>query len=169
MKSIGLDITADTSLTLSQSWERSRMQGDSTLGQLANSEWASFMAKLEAAEHEFVQGRPAAFKALWSHSDDVSICGAFGGVESGWNKVASRLDWASSQFSHGTRSREEIRSAVGADFAYLVQTEQIRFRVPGRTEESTLDLRVTMVFRREAAGWRIVHRQADSQKSTQLP
>ena len=127
------------------------------------------MAKLEAAEHEFAQGRSAPFKALWAHSDDVSICGAFGGVEPGWDKVASRLDWASSQFSNGTRSREEIRSAVGADFAYIVQTEQIRFRVPGRTEESTLDLRVTMVFRHEANGWQIVHRQADSQKSTQLP
>ena len=145
------------------------MRSDSTFGQLADSEWATFMAKLEAAEHEFAQGRPAAFKALWSHSDDVSICGAFGGVESGWDKVASRLDWASSQFSDGTRSREEIKSAVGADFAYIVQTEQIRFRVPGRTEHSTLDLRVTMVFRREADGWRIVHRQADSQRSTQLP
>ena len=63
----------------------------------------------------------------------------------------------------------KLDRAVGADFAYLVQTEQIRFRVPGRTEESTLDLRVTMVFRREADGWRIVHRQADSQRSTQLP
>ena len=94
---------------------------------------------------------------------------AAAGVESGWDKVASRLDWASSQFSDGTRSREEIRSAVETDFAYIVQTEHIQFRVPGRTEESTLDLRVTMVFRREADGWRIVHRQADSQRSTQLP
>jgi ketosteroid isomerase-like protein len=145
------------------------MRSDAIHGDLADSEWAAFITKLEAAEHEFAQGRPAAFKALWSHSDDVSICGAFGGVESGWDKVASRLDWASSQFSEGTRSREEIRSAVGAEFAYLVQTEHIRFRVPGRTEESTLDLRVTMVFRREAAGWRIVHRHADSQKSTELP
>jgi ketosteroid isomerase-like protein len=58
---------------------------------------------------------------------------------------------------------------VGADFAYIVQTEQIRFRVPGRTEQSNLELRVTMVFRREPDGWRIVHRQADSQRSTQLP
>ena len=145
------------------------MQNDSTLGRFADSEWAAFIAKLEVAEHEFAQGRPAAFKALWTHSDDVSICGAFGGVESGWDKVASRLDWASSQFSDGTRSREEIRCTVGPDFAYLVQTEHIRFRVPGRTEESTLDLRVTMVFHRGADGWRIVHRQADSQKSTQLP
>jgi ketosteroid isomerase-like protein len=139
------------------------------LGEVADSEWAAFIAKLEVAEHEFAQGRPAAFKALWSHGDDVSICGAFGGIESGWNNVAARLDWASSQFSEGRRTREEVRSAVGADFAYLVQTEHIRFRVPGKSEQSTLDLRVTMVFRREAAGWRIVHRQADSQKKTQLP
>ena len=144
------------------------MQSDAIHGDPSDSEWAAFITKLEAAELEFAQGRPTLFKALWSHSDDVSICGAFGGVESGWEKVASRLDWASSQFSEGTRSREEIRSAIGTDFAYLVQTEHIRFRVPGRTEESTLDLRVTMVFRREAAGWRIVHRHADSQRSTEL-
>jgi ketosteroid isomerase-like protein len=148
---------------------KSSAHSDSALGPLADSEWTDFIAKLEAAEHDFAQGRPAAFKDLWSHSDDVSICGAFGGVESGWDKVGSRLDWASSQFSEGTRSREEIRSAVGTEFAYLVQTEHIRFRIPGRTEPSTLDLRVTMVFRREADGWRIVHRHADSQKSTQLP
>jgi ketosteroid isomerase-like protein len=145
------------------------MQSDSRLGRCADSEWVAFIAKLESAEHEFALGRPAAFKALWAHSDEVSICGAFGGVESGWDKVAARLDWASSQFSEGTRSREEIRSMVGADFAYIVQTEQIRFRVPGRTEQSTLELRATMVFRREPDGWRIVHRQADSQRSTQLP
>jgi hypothetical protein len=145
------------------------VRSDKVLGEVADSEWAAFIAKLEAAEHEFAQGRPAAFKELWSHNDDVSICGAFGGVEYGWDKVSSRLDWASSQFSEGTRTREEIRSAVGTDFAYIVQTEQIRFRVPGRTQKSTLELRVTMVFRREADEWRIVHRQADSQKSTQLP
>jgi ketosteroid isomerase-like protein len=145
------------------------VRSSKALREVADSEWAAFIAKLEAAEHEFAQGRPAAFKALWSHGDDVSICGAFGGIESGWKNVAARLDWASSQFSEGTRTREEIRSAVGTDFAYLVQTEHIRFRVPGRTEQSTLDLRVTMVFRREADGWRIIHRQADSQKNTQLP
>src|SRR5262249_23086286 len=148
---------------------KSSAHSDSALGPLADSEWTDFIAKLEAAEHEFAQGRPAAFKALWSQRDDVSICGAFGGVQSGWDKVASRLDWASSQFSEGTRSRGEIRAVGVAEFAYLVQTEHIRFRVPGRTEESTLDLRVTMVFRREDDGWRIVHRQADSQKSTELP
>jgi SnoaL-like domain len=136
---------------------------------LVDPEWTAFMAKLDAAEHEFAQGRPAAFKALWSHGDEVSLCGGFGGVESGWDNVGTRLDWASSHISEGTRSREEIGSTVGADFAYLVQTEQIRFRVPGRAEQSTLDFRVTMVFRRDPDGWRIIHRHADSQIGTRAP
>ena len=83
--------------------------------------------------------------------------------------MGARLDWASSQISEGTRSREEIRSVVGADFAYIVQIEQIRFRVPGRAEQSTLDFRVTMVFRRNSDGWRIIHRHADSQMGIRTP
>ncbi len=136
---------------------------------LADSEWIAFMARLETAEHEFAQGRPAAFIALWSHGDEVSLCGGFGGVESGWDKVGARLDWASLKYSDGTRSSEEIKSTVGDDFAYIVQKEVIRFRIAGRIELSTQELRVTMVFRREADGWRIVHRHADSQMGTQPP
>jgi SnoaL-like domain len=135
----------------------------------ADSQWGAFMTRLENAEHEFAQGRPAAFKELWSHGDEVSLCGGFGGMESGWNNVAARLDWASSQISEGTRTSEQIRSTVGADFAYIVQTERIRFRVPGRAEKSTVNFRVTMVFRRESEGWRIVHRHADSQMGTKPP
>ena len=135
----------------------------------ADSEWTAFMARLEAAEEDFAQGRPAAFQALWSHADDVTLCGAFGRVERGWKNVAARLDWASSKYSDGTRSRKEISGAVTTDFAYIVQTEVIRSRLAGRTEQSSQELRVTMVFRREADGWRIVHRHADSLINSQPP
>jgi ketosteroid isomerase-like protein len=137
--------------------------------QPGDSEWRAFIAKLEAAEEEFARGRPAAFKALWSHADDVTLCGAFGRVERGWEHVSARLDWASSKYADGTRSRKEISSTVGADFAYIVQTEMIHSRLAAQTEYSILELRVTMVFRREADGWRIVHRHADSLISSQLP
>jgi hypothetical protein len=45
---------------------------------LAYSECTGFLSKLEGAEEEFVSGRPAAFQALWSKNDDVTLCGAFG-------------------------------------------------------------------------------------------
>ena len=132
-------------------------------------EWTAFIKKLETAEEEFVQGRPAAFQALWSHDDDVTLCGGFGGVERGWQNVTARLGWVSAKYSDGTRSREEISSMVGDEFAYLVQSEVIRSRVAGQTEPSTQELRATMVFRRESDEWRIVHRHADLQAVTKPP
>jgi hypothetical protein len=47
------------------------MQNDS-----ADAEWTAFIAKLETAEEEFVKGRPAAFQALWSHAEDVTLAAA---------------------------------------------------------------------------------------------
>jgi ketosteroid isomerase-like protein len=127
------------------------------------------MAKFEAAEVDLTQGRPAAFKALWSQSPDVSIYGAFGGIASGWEAVATRLDWAGTQFSQGVRSREEISCTVTDKLAYLAQTERIRYRIPGHAEDTILELRATLVFRRETDGWRIVHRHADPLTRTQAP
>ena len=135
----------------------------------ADSEWTAFMAQLEAAEEEFARGRPGTFKALWSHADDVTLCGAFGRVERGWKNVAARLDWASSKYSDSTRSRKEISGTVTTDFAYIVQTELICSRLAGRTDQTRQELRVTMVFRRETDGWRIIHRHADSLISSQPP
>ena len=126
-------------------------------------------SKLEAAEEEFIQGKPAAFKELWSRSDDVTLCGGFGGIERGWTNVTGRLDWVSTKYADGTRTRNEIISAVTADFVYLVQTETIRCRVAGQSEISTQVLRATMVFRRESNGWRILHRHADMQTATRSP
>ena len=107
---------------------------------------------------------PGPFKALWSHTDDVTLTGGLGGVvERGWDKVAKRLDWASSNYAEGDRSNEMIGGHVGGDMAYLVRKEIIEAKIGGRSARSRQELRVTMVFRRGADGWRIVHRHADSQ------
>jgi len=58
-----------------------------------------------------------------------------------------------------------LANAVG----YVVQMEHLRFQVPGQAKETTRDYRVTMIFRRQADGWRIVHRQADSQFVKKTP
>lgn len=128
------------------------------------------LAKVDAAQLELQNGRPASFKALWSHGDDITLAGGFGGpVERGWEQISRRLDWVGAQYSKGTHTHERIVANASRDLGYVVQTEHIRFNVPGQPQESTRDYRVTMVFRREPAGWRIVHRQADSQMTKQAP
>jgi ketosteroid isomerase-like protein len=90
-------------------------------------------------------------------------------VHSGCNNFTDRLSWVSKKYSAGTRTREEISRMVAGDFAYLVQKEVIYSRLGSQVELSTLELRATMVFRREADGWRIVHRHADLQMGTKPP
>ena len=136
----------------------------------AGAEFQATLAKLDAAQQEFHSGRPAAVKAFWSHADDVTLIGGAGGaIEKGWQNVSSRLDWASAQYSKGTQANERIMATVSGDLAYVVQLEHIRYQLPHQAQEVNRDYRVTMVFRREAEGWRIVHRQADTQMAKQTP
>jgi ketosteroid isomerase-like protein len=56
---------------------------------------------------------------------------------------------------------ERISEYATADLAYIVEIERGRLKVGGRDALVPAALRVTTIFRREADGWRIVHRHAD--------
>jgi ketosteroid isomerase-like protein len=129
----------------------------------ADPELTDFLARIDAAQKAFARGRPDDFKALWSHTDEVTLAGGLGGaVELGWDRVAARLDWASSNYAEGERSSQTISSLVADSIAYVVRKEMIRGTIGGAAR-STQELRVTMVFRRGVGGWRIVHRHADAE------
>jgi ketosteroid isomerase-like protein len=133
-------------------------------------DFAAALVAIDAAQLELQNGRPAAFKALWSHADDITLSGGFGGtIEKGWEQISRRLDWVGAQFSNGTNTIERVSAKASGTLGYVVQMEHIRFKVPGQEKESARDYRVTMLFRREPDGWRIIHRQADSQMVKQAP
>jgi ketosteroid isomerase-like protein len=126
------------------------------------------LAEVEAAQVHLVNGRPEAFKALWSRRDDVTLVGGLGGtVAKGWTQVSERLDWVATQYVDGTRRHEEIARHVGQDLAYVVLRETISFNSADRTRDVVQELRVTQIFRREGGRWRIVHRHADAQVTKQ--
>lgn len=127
-------------------------------------EFQAFLTKVDAAQLELQNGKAEAFKSIWSHADDVTLSGGFGGtIEKGWENVGKRLDWVGTQFSKGTNTIERLVTNVNTNLGYVVQLEHLRFTVPGQEKETARDYRVTMIFRREHGGWRIIHRQADSQ------
>ena len=133
-------------------------------------EFLAALAAADAAQLELQNGKAAAYKALWSHSDEVTLIGGFGGsIETGWAKVEIRLDWAAAQFSNGSNTIERLITHSNDTIGYVIQIEHIRFQVPGQSKETTRDYRVTMVFMREPEGWKIVHRHADSQMMKQAP
>jgi ketosteroid isomerase-like protein len=122
------------------------------------------LEEVEAAQVRLVNGQPDAFKALWSHDDDVTLSGGLGGaIAKGWTQVSERLDWVATQYRDGARTHQEVARYVGQDLAYVVLRETIRFKSPVDRRSMIQELRVTQVFRLEGGRWRIVHRHADSQ------
>lgn len=133
-------------------------------------EFHAFLDDVDAAQLELQNGRAAAFKSLWSHRNDITLSGGFGGtVEKGWEQIGSRLDWVADQFSNGTHENTRIVSGFSGELGYVVQLEHLQFTVPGQSDRSERSYRVTMLFRREGDAWRIIHRQADSQMTKSAP
>jgi hypothetical protein len=110
------------------------------------------------AMQEVVKGNAEPMKVFYSHRDDVTMCGAWGGHERGWEQVAARWDWAAARCAAGPSGgvmHEVVAVTEAADMAYVIIIE--RRMSPGMSE-----LRVTQVFRREHGEWKPVHRHADT-------
>jgi len=132
--------------------------------------WRTFRAALRAAQNRFAQGDSGGMRDLYSHGEDASIFGGFGGLERGWDEVGPRLDWAAGQFSGGKHDEDLLFEHVGDDFSYTVAIEHNHGgRHPQTGRDSSVDLRVTMIYRKEGGAWRIVHRQADPVLQTRPP
>lgn len=131
-------------------------------------DFEAMLARVDAAQLELQNGRVAPFKALWSRGPDTTLSGGFGGtIEKGWDAIDRRLDWVATQFSNGTHEHQRVAASVSGDLGYVVQLEHIRFVPPGKTEAVARDYRVTLIFRREAGEWRLLHRQADTNLTRQ--
>ncbi|MRG60208.1 DUF4440 domain-containing protein [Agromyces sp. CFH 90414] len=118
-------------------------------------------------ESEFVRAERAMFdgddgprRAIWARTEPVSVLGA-------WRNAASRAELVeafevlASSFSDCTDySFDLISFDVAGDMAYTVGYERVSASIDG--EPRTITLRATQVYRREADGWRVVHRHADT-------
>ncbi len=111
--------------------------------------------------HEFVNGNPEPFKALWSHDDDVVLANPFGPAVRGWEVVSAAMDYASSRFSDGEFSGfERLAGYMTTELATIFEVERGRLRVGGGPV-TAFELRVTTTFRREDGAWKVVHRHGD--------
>lgn len=107
------------------------------------------------------QGIATPYQQCWAPIDDVTLFGAFGTIEHGYEDVMATLAWVASRFSDGTLVPEYDHVHVGADAAHTVGFERGVVRVDG-AEPGEIAIRVTHVYRRLDDGdWRIVHRHGD--------
>ena len=123
-----------------------------------------FLDELRKALTAVANGEPELMKALCSHTDEVSQCGFWGGVESGWAEVGERWDWVASQFvpGQGEVTSETAFLTASGEMAYGVFMERWLGQFEGRSESTELKIRATLIFRREDGTWKAVHRHGDN-------
>jgi ketosteroid isomerase-like protein len=115
---------------------------------------------LRAAEVALHDGDATARRVIWSRREPVTVFGA-------WRDAVGRAEadelftFLERSFSGCTSHAYEIVAAdVIGDMAYTVGLEHTQAVVDGA--DRTYTLRVTQVYRREAGGWKVVHRHADT-------
>jgi ketosteroid isomerase-like protein len=121
----------------------------------------SMLASQIEAEEAIHNGELAPRVALWSRNDPVTLFGAWGPCDSGWDEVSETFRWVASRFSDCADYRFELVAAgVSGDLAYTVGYEHSACSVDdGAVAPNTL--RATHVYRREDGEWKIVHRHGD--------
>jgi hypothetical protein len=138
-------------------------------GPTPREQFPAALAQANRANDELLQGRGGAIRACFSHREDITLFGGFGGYERGWSQIGPRLDWVAQSFAGGRCAYEIIAAEAGDALAFAVQFERGEARITGRPDPLILDFRVTMVFRWEDGAWRLIHRHADHLAEKQRP
>jgi ketosteroid isomerase-like protein len=121
---------------------------------------AQALEQVEDGLGAMASGDPAPYAACWAEDDDVTLFGAWGPIEKGYDAVARTFTWVGSRFSDGTlRSTHDVVHQSG-DLACTVGSEHGVVRVDGG-EPRPMTIRVTHVYRRVDGRWWLVHRHAD--------
>lgn len=125
----------------------------------------SFDEAVETARRNLgsmVQGNAAPTIALLSRQNDVVLANPLGPPIVGFASVAAEVERVASMFVGGEPTVfDEVARWVGDDLGYVVAIEHSRVKRSGSEGSVPMDLRVTMIFRRESDGWRVCVRHAD--------
>ena len=101
------------------------------------------------------------YRALITLSEDFTLMSPFGGKPThGRDLTPERMQAMGRFFRNGNLDQEVIASYGSADMVVLVIIERSHVEVGGLPAQDW-ELRVTLVYRRDGADWRLVHRHAD--------
>ena len=113
-----------------------------------------------AALNAMFTGDLAPMNASWSHRDDVTNMGPFGGRLTGWEAVGAEFQKEAGMKFGGRVVCMELIVQAGKDMGYTVCVEQGE-NMSTDGKPVTVSHRATNVFRRENGQWKLVHHHTD--------
>ena len=139
----------------------STASGGALAGASTNQEVAALIRRSEEANAALMRGDIDTYNTLMPLSGDFTLMSPFGGTPSrGVDYTPEKLAVMGRFFRNGTLRQEVVQSYASPDMVVLAIIERAHVEVGGLPPQ-LWELRVTLVYRREANGWRLAHRHAD--------
>jgi ketosteroid isomerase-like protein len=130
-------------------------------GTQAGREVAELLALSEASNTALLRGDVDRYRAMLPIAHDFTLMTPFGGKPSHAHDVTdAQWDAMKRFFKDGTLAVELVQAYHSSDLVVLALIEHTHVAV-GDVPAQDWKLRVTLVYRRDRAGWHLAHRHAD--------
>lgn len=133
-----------------------------TRAEITDEDLNELVERVREATRALIQGDVRRYIALVDEAPDYTLMSPTGGPTRHGSDVSPEIVEALEEFfgGGGDGDFELERSYVSGELAVLVGVERQHGTVGGVDQDWSL--RVTLAFRREDSGWRLVHRHADA-------
>ena len=122
---------------------------------------AALLTRSAEGNAALMRGDVESYRSLVTLADDFILMSPFGGAPTrGSNMTSDRWDAMARFFKNGTFAQEVVQCYGSADMIVLAIIERTHVEVGGLPAQDWA-LRVTLVYRRDGADWRLAHRHAD--------
>lgn len=127
---------------------------------ISDEELAELVRRTEEATTFFMRGEMDRYLELTEHASGYTLMNPLGGPPQQFEDRAESLREAADFFQGGEARLEVAETHAWGDTVVLVMIERQHGKVGGLPDQDW-PLRVTQIYRREGAGWLLVHRHAD--------
>jgi ketosteroid isomerase-like protein len=128
---------------------------------ISDDDIAELIARWSEAAQLYMNGDLRGYAAIARHADDYTLWAPNGGdARSGFDGSDEAVEWTARMFRGGQAELVVYNTYRSGDLAVLVAVER-QSGTFGDLPPQDWSMRLTLVFRRDGEGWRLVHRHAD--------
>jgi ketosteroid isomerase-like protein len=121
-----------------------------------------FMERRADIAVAYVNGDAGPLREIAAARLPATFFGPMGDCQKGADEVWAAYEAGASAFSPGSDTEVQVLDVHADDeVGYWVGIQRAKVRMGDAPEPTSMDLRVTEIFRREDDQWKLVHRHAD--------